>query len=827
MKRLLIFLLSVLSASSLYAQVESKGTDFVLSFARTNQGMASTPGLILQIRIVADEAASGTITFPEATGSERVVNFDIAANSAFTHTLTTDQKTAAYNREPGISNNSVFVNSDVPVSVYALATLGPVADATNILPIPTLGSEYYHLGRDSETAGTGRDQYLVIATQNGTVVYEDGSLAANLSAGQVYLKRATGTEDLSGLHIISNKPIAYFSAHSFNRLNGGADNIFQQLTPVNTWGTKFLVPVSNRKVELVRIIASQNNTKITHSGGRNVNSPYSPIPATVTLNAGQWVEWRITLDDNGCYIQSDKPIQVCSYMVGINYGSPATNSGDEGFVWIPPIEQSVKSALMAPFVSGSLNDHHVLVVTPTATKNNTTRSTGGGAPTPLSGGTWRDNATSGMSFYSAPIANSASLNHVFENPAGLIVYGYGFGYSISYYYMAGASVRNLETAFYVNDVHYQDLSAERFCQTTFNVRANIIDGAMSTNPGHLRWFINGTERTAVRDQMTWTMSGLSPGSYTIEMRALASDNLTTTSVQGVATVYAPIAPGTIAGNQTICSGNTPTALTSATPATGTVTYRWQQSTNSGSTWTNITGTAGAGVGYSPGAITTTTQYRRNATGIGCDGLSTTVSSNVVTVTVAAAMNGGVIAGNQSITSGNTPSALTSTTPGSGGTGTITYRWQSSPNNSTWTNITGAAGANATYAPGALAATTYYRRQATTSCGSATSNTVTITVSSANGDALITVNVPSTRICSGDPVSLPATATSVTGPTFRWYDAATGGTLLHTGATYTPSPTSTTTYHVSVSGTSMSESTRKAVTVTVTPVSTPAMIKITQ
>ena len=85
------------------------------------------------------------------------------------------------------------------------------------------------------------------------------------------------------------------------------------------------------------------------------------------------------------------------------------------------------------------------------------------------------------------------------------------------------------------------------------------------------------------------------------------------------------------------------------------------------------------------------------------------------------------------------------------------------------------------------------------------------------------------ICSGDAVTLSASLTtpgSVQSPEYRWYNAANGGTLLHTGATYTPSPNSTTTYHVSVSGTNHSEGTRKAVTVTVKPNSTPDMIKIT-
>ena len=86
-----------------------------------------------------------------------------------------------------------------------------------------------------------------------------------------------------------------------------------------------------------------------------------------------------------------------------------------------------------------------------------------------------------------------------------------------------------------------------------------------------------------------------------------------------------------------------------------------------------------------------------------------------------------------------------------------------------------------------------------------------------------ITIADTTICYNTAASLTAKLTphtmpdSITGPVFRWYSAATGGTLLHTGPTYTPPTnlTATTTYHVSVSGNNHFESTpRKPVTVTV-------------
>ena len=583
MKRILIFffLLSTLNVPLLYSQADTKGTDFVLSFANNNNQAYDviiappTPPMQFQIRIVADAAASGTITFTDITGAGRVVPFTVAANSVHTHTLSVIERGASYSQSTGKSNKSVLIHSDVPVTVYAFNTVQYLADATNILPTPALGNEYYHLGRANGIIHV--DQYLIVATQNNTIIYENGTPVETLSAGQVYFKQAGSEVDMSGYHITSNNPIAYFSVHNYNQINGGGDNIFQQLTPVNTWGKDFIVPVSRREVELIRIIASQNGTTITQTGARNPNSPYNPIPATITLNAGQWVEWRVTLADKGCYIQADKPVQICSYMVGRSYGHGASGDGDEGFVNIPPIEQSVNSALIAPFAIPSFDEgHFVLVVTPTATKNNTTMSIGGAVATPLpSGGTWYDNSASGMSFYNVQLTELTS-SYVFENPAGLVIYGYGFGYSISYYYMAASALRNLEASFYVNDVHNQDIDGQILCDTTFNVRA-ALNFALHPSSGRLRWYIDGVEQTSAVDQEQWTMPALSLNTpHEIKMVARNTSNETFTITSTITTVNCK-------EEYTICSGEKAT-LTASLEMSGSVinpVYRWYSAANGG------------------------------------------------------------------------------------------------------------------------------------------------------------------------------------------------------------------------------------------------------
>jgi len=81
------------------------------------------------------------------------------------------------------------------------------------------------------------------------------------------------------------------------------------------------------------------------------------------------------------------------------------------------------------------------------------------------------------------------------------------------------------------------------------------------------------------------------------------------------------------------------------------------------------------------------------------------------------------------------------------------------------------------------------------------------------------------ICSGTTATLTATPAGTT--TLAWFSAATGGTALATGNTYTtPALTATTTYYIEVSENGCANPTRIPVTVTVTPaLTTPVLAAI--
>jgi gliding motility-associated-like protein len=259
------------------------------------------------------------------------------------------------------------------------------------------------------------------------------------------------------------------------------------------------------------------------------------------------------------------------------------------------------------------------------------------------------------------------------------------------------------------------------------------------------------------------------------------------------TVLPVLTAGSIAADQTVCAGTDAAPLTSSAPAaggSGTFVYQWQASLDN-TTWTSIAGATAET--FAPGALAATTYFRRLVSSGPCAAVS-----NTVAVTVSPALAAGTIAADQTLCAGGTPASLTSTAPATGGAGAIAYQWESSADNATWTAISGATGL--TYAPGQLAATTYFRRRASAdgSCGPAVSNVVTITVA-----PVLTAGTAGTDqvLCPGATPAALNRATSPTGGTgsysYQWEsstDNATWSAIAGaTGPDYAPGPLTITTY----------------------------------
>jgi PKD repeat protein len=168
----------------------------------------------------------------------------------------------------------------------------------------------------------------------------------------------------------------------------------------------------------------------------------------------------------------------------------------------------------------------------------------------------------------------------------------------------------------------------------------------------------------------------------------------------------------------------------------------------------------------------TVSFRRTVISGGC-----TSTSNEYSIVVQPAITGNNITADQTICSGSTPVALTGPAP-TGGGGTFTYQWQSSPDGTGWTNIGGANDID--YQPTVLTITTFYRRNASTlACGTlqVPSNAVKITV---NPNAKAEFTWANDNGCV--PFSLPVTVVphADRNSTYTWYANT---TVIGTGTTF--------------------------------------------
>jgi hypothetical protein len=220
------------------------------------------------------------------------------------------------------------------------------------------------------------------------------------------------------------------------------------------------------------------------------------------LQAGQFVELEVYLDSAGCYIQSDKPIGVCTYLTGGEYNGIFTS--DPAQAWLPSTEQRISNAMIAPFIPAgfsNLNAHYALIMTPTATKTDTKVSIGGATLVPLSGGIWYDNDTAKMSFYAVPLTNNTA-SYFFTNDAGFIIMCYGVGNDESYYYLAGSAMRDLQAAFYANNVYHNSLKDTTFCDKVVNFRAEV--EGLHPDSERIKWFFDDVEDLNGRDHAEWS-----------------------------------------------------------------------------------------------------------------------------------------------------------------------------------------------------------------------------------------------------------------------------------------------------------------------------------
>ena len=305
----------------------------------------------------------------------------------------------------------------------------------------------------------------------------------------------------------------------------------------------------------------------------------------------------------------------------------------------------------------------------------------------------------------------------------------------------------------------------------------------------------GVYSGATTSSLTLTAAPVSMNGYAYRCVITGTCAPAATSSCAQLTVNTPLNITTQPVNSTVCAGantNFSVAVTGTTPG-----YQWQESTNGGTTWTNI-----SNGGIYGGATTNT---------LSLTGVTAGMNGNLYRCVVSAATACASLNSGSATLNVNTAPAIT-TQPAAGAAvcagqvkaytvsanGTaLTYQWQESTNGgTTWTNITnGGIYGGATTATLTLTGVTVamnnnqYRCIISGTCApSATSNAVTITVQT---PISISTAPADAAICATGTTSF-STAASGTTPTYQWQESTNGGTTwtnitnggMYSGATTT-------------------------------------------
>ncbi len=387
--------------------------------------------------------------------------------------------TDVYNHADKINNYGLHITATENVSVYVImGTPQYSMDACNALPITALQSEYYlqDLYPYSKDVSTCVTMTTILATENNTqvVITPKGNtygknnngvpFTITLNKGQTYYLISSKNAQLAGTHIKAQggKKIAVYVGSPNTHAPGGVsarDALFEQMMPIDYWGTQFIATRSLQKDgNIIGITATQNGTELKVDGftqtyinegetyyivlqgpsdpyTKNLSKIVSPIDQVITADAA--------------FIETSCPAAVISYDTGNSFagatGSEIVNGqGDPSSVWLSPIQQKINRITFGACYTTKTKAHFLNVVTETATCSNTKLTAYMGQ----NGADWSNKLTwtavpgnPAYSYARVQIGNDQPNINVFtlENSKGFIAHVYGNGDDESYAYSAGSA----------------------------------------------------------------------------------------------------------------------------------------------------------------------------------------------------------------------------------------------------------------------------------------------------------------------------------------------------------------------------------------------------
>ncbi len=435
MRKLVFFLFVLLWTVSAHAQLTTEGTDFWFSYLSNDDGERE---IFLDLYVSSREDAN--IQLSNASGSY-LVEEAVAANTSILIEVPIEFMAVG----EGKFQTGLHLTSDVPVSVYALNKGIFTADAAVIYPTPVLGQKYYvmaHREPDEDIEPSAKGSVaMVLSTADNTKVAITPSVTTDngwpagetreitLNQGETY-QLESDLADLTGtlIEVVDNgsgdlcSNVAVFGGNKFTNVGGcggNRDHLYEQMAPVNTWGTRFLwVTYETRSGgDFMKVTASEDNTRVT-----------IPSLGNITLDAGETE--TIKALNNVQMISADKPVQVAQFSRSADCDD--TEDADPFMIMLSPMAQRITQATFDLFTVDQISKYYITLIT----------APGGDRDVTLDGEDISDRfrGTPGANYASFEIAKGV---HTIAASEGIIAYVYGYGFAESFGYSAGASLASL------------------------------------------------------------------------------------------------------------------------------------------------------------------------------------------------------------------------------------------------------------------------------------------------------------------------------------------------------------------------------------------------
>lgn len=281
--------------------------------------------------------ATGTFRVPDGT----TVQFTVTPTNTFIYNLSDGfGQTAVLN---AVERKGLIVEANNPVNVQMVQENSNGQTFLNSKGLVALGRDFYagQMGLLAGYESGGMSIISVLATEDNSQVTiqrpasatwnwlgtTTGTINVTLNAGQSYMVGVNNTAfDMTGARITANKPIAV-SSGSFGAITYFAiDNGWDQLVPVESVGSRYIIVGSNSNPDVTDFLAVQNGTQV-----RVDNT------LVATLNAGQYYRLDLTASQS---LTETRIITTSAPVYAYQNMGRYPGRGENGLALVAPVNQS-------------------------------------------------------------------------------------------------------------------------------------------------------------------------------------------------------------------------------------------------------------------------------------------------------------------------------------------------------------------------------------------------------------------------------------------------------------------------------------------------------